>query len=52
MKQITLNEVASLLREHDNFKILTHSYPAALLSPLTAAFAASMPSKALTYTVQ
>ncbi|MBQ3330612.1 MAG: bifunctional oligoribonuclease/PAP phosphatase NrnA [Ruminococcus sp.] len=27
MKQITLNEVASLLKEHDNFKILTHSYP-------------------------
>ena len=27
MKQITLNEAASLLKEHDNFKILTHSYP-------------------------
>ena len=27
MKQITLNEVASLLSEHDNFKILTHNYP-------------------------
>ena len=27
MKQIALNEVASLLQEHDNFKILTHSYP-------------------------
>lgn len=27
MKQITLSEVASLLSEHDNFKILTHSYP-------------------------
>lgn len=27
MKQITLNEVASLLSEHDNFKILTHTYP-------------------------
>lgn len=27
MEQITLNEVASLLSEHDNFKILTHSYP-------------------------
>ena len=27
MKQITLNKAASLLKEHDNFKILTHSYP-------------------------
>lgn len=27
MKPITLNEVASLLSEHDNFKILTHTYP-------------------------
>ncbi|WP_407385590.1 DHH family phosphoesterase [Ruminococcus sp.] len=27
MREITLNEVASLLREHDEFKILTHSYP-------------------------
>ena len=27
MKQIMLNEVASLLKEHNNFKILTHSYP-------------------------
>ena len=27
MKQITLNEVASLLSEHDKFKILTHTYP-------------------------
>lgn len=27
MKQITLNEAASLLLEHDNFKILTHTYP-------------------------
>ena len=27
MKQITLKEVASLLKEHDKFKILTHSYP-------------------------
>ena len=27
MKQITLSEVASLLSQHDDFKILTHSYP-------------------------
>jgi phosphoesterase RecJ-like protein len=27
MREITLNEVAALLLEHDNFKILTHSYP-------------------------
>ncbi len=27
MREITLNEVASLLKEHDEFKILTHSYP-------------------------
>ncbi|MBQ3265645.1 MAG: DHH family phosphoesterase [Ruminococcus sp.] len=27
MREITLNEAASLLAEHDNFKILTHSYP-------------------------
>lgn len=27
MRRITLNEVASLLSEHDRFKILTHSYP-------------------------
>ena len=27
MREITLNEVASLLSEHDDFKILTHSYP-------------------------
>ena len=27
MRQITLNKVASLLSEHDNFKILTHRYP-------------------------
>lgn len=27
MGQITLNEVASLLLEHDKFKILTHNYP-------------------------
>lgn len=27
MKRITLNKAASLLKEHDNFKILTHSYP-------------------------
>ena len=27
MREITLNEVASLLSEHDNFKILTHRYP-------------------------
>lgn len=27
MRQITLDEIASLLRENDKFKILTHSYP-------------------------
>ena len=27
MREITLNEAASLLKEHDRFKILTHSYP-------------------------
>ena len=27
MREITLNEVASLLAEHDNIKILTHRYP-------------------------
>ena len=27
MREITLNEVASLLKEHDDFKILTHTYP-------------------------
>ncbi len=27
MRMITLDEVASLLKENDNFKILTHSYP-------------------------
>ena len=27
MRDITLNEVASLLSEHDNIKILTHRYP-------------------------
>lgn len=27
MRMITLDEAASLLREHDKFKILTHSYP-------------------------
>ena len=27
MKQITLEKVASLLKEHDQFKILTHIYP-------------------------
>ena len=27
MREITLNKVASLLAEHDNFKILTHRYP-------------------------
>ena len=27
MREITLDEAALLLSEHDNFKILTHSYP-------------------------
>ena len=27
MKKITLEEVAALLKEHDRFKILTHTYP-------------------------
>ncbi len=27
MRYITLNEAASLLSEHDNFRLLTHSYP-------------------------
>ena len=27
MMKITLDEVAALLREHDRFKILTHTYP-------------------------
>ena len=27
MREITLDEAALLLSEHDHFKILTHSYP-------------------------
>lgn len=27
MRQITLDEVSSLLKEHDRFRLLTHSYP-------------------------
>lgn len=27
MRQITLDEAASLLKEHDRFRLLTHSYP-------------------------